>query len=155
MSSSAGGGGGGGGGDRKAVAGVAAPFHIRKRELASTYPTDFELEFLAEDTVIDIIPNFRSKVERGFIAANLGPFMPGVPAKVPLWVALQLKQLKRCSIQAPAWLEKTTLLQVLKLEKEQDFFQDLNPHYLEIATLLLSVASDDIEDASLIRTIIE
>ena len=151
-----GGGGGAAAGARKPPGrGVGAPFHIRPRQHASFYPTELELEFLAGDTVIDIVPNFRSDAETEFIAADIGPFSPGVNAKVPLWVGVQLKQLKRCTIKAPAWLDKTLLLKALELEKKSDVFQDLNPHYIEIATLLLSVASDNIEDAAAIRTIIE
>jgi len=135
---------------------AAEPFHIRPRLHAQFYPTELELEFLAEDAVIKIIPNFRSDEEKFFaLSGDLGPFTPGEMVQVPLWIGVQLKKLSRCSIVSPSWLQKDFLLQVRQMEKENAVFQDLHPHYLEIATLLLTVAPDDIEDASLIRTIIE
>ncbi len=70
-------------------------------------------------------------------------------------MAVQLKKLQRCSITAPDWMEKDFLLEVLKHEKTNKSFQDLHPHYLEIATLLLNAAPDNIPDAALLRTVVE
>ena len=37
--------------------------------------------------------------------AVYGPFIPNIPIKVPLWLALQLRKANKCKIHAPDWLE--------------------------------------------------
>ena len=49
-----------------------------------------EIEFLAEDELIKITPRF-SLEKREFISGDYGPFTPGVPTKVPVWMAINLK----------------------------------------------------------------
>ncbi|RYG57169.1 hypothetical protein EON66_01045 [archaeon] len=34
-----------------------------------------------------------------------GPFMPGIPVDVPLWIALRLKDDQQCHIICPEWLQ--------------------------------------------------
>ena len=76
--------------------------------LTSPYLTEVELEFLAEDEKIIIIPNFKSydikNSMKGF-AEDYGPFLPNQPISVPLWFAIQLKKLSKCQIQPPAWMD--------------------------------------------------
>ena len=129
-------------------------FRPQRRLHAGFYPTAAELEFLAEDTPVSIIPRFSSDGE-SLICADIGPFEAGVPAIVPLWIAVELKQLQKCNIQTPTWLEKDFLTTKLKAERDSTVFTELHPRYLEIATMLLNVADDDIEDATLLRTILE
>lgn len=59
--------------------------------------TPAESEFFAEQELIEIVPNFRgNKLE--FIQGTFGPFKPAKPVNVPLWLAVYLKQRKRCDI---------------------------------------------------------
>lgn len=36
---------------------------------------------------------------------DLGPFNPGLPVDVPVWLALNLKQRQKCRIVPPAWMD--------------------------------------------------
>lgn len=36
---------------------------------------------------------------------DFGPFNPGMPVDVPVWLAVTLKQRNKCKIHAPAWLD--------------------------------------------------
>jgi len=57
-----------------------------------------QIEFLAEEEPVYIVPNFREEV-LNFIAGDVGPFIPGAPIKVPLWLAISLRKQNRCRIQ--------------------------------------------------------
>lgn len=81
-----------------------------------------ELEFLAEEELVEILP--RMRIDRlHFISVRIsnaagatpcthipstqgtfGPFAPGMPVKVPLWLALALKEATKCDIQCPEWM---------------------------------------------------
>ena len=52
--------------------------------------TPAENTFFAEEEIIEISPNFRSDKIK-FIAGEFGPFKPGKPIQVPVWLALYLK----------------------------------------------------------------
>ena len=83
-----------------------------------------DMEFFATAELVTIIPNFSgnrlscisvssiplacllSPTERIWLQGDFGPFMPSVPAQVPLFIALQLRQSGKCRIQPPEWLEK-------------------------------------------------
>lgn len=36
---------------------------------------------------------------------DLGPFNPGLPVEVPVWLALNLKQRQKCRIVPPEWMD--------------------------------------------------
>lgn len=40
-----------------------------------------------------------------FAQGDLGPFNPGLPVDVPVWLALNLKQRQKCRIVPPEWME--------------------------------------------------
>ncbi|ROJ25223.1 DNA replication complex GINS protein PSF2 [Anabarilius grahami] len=63
-----------------------------------------EVEFLAEKEMVKIIPNF-SLDKIYLIGGDLGPFNPGLPVEVPLWLALNLKQRQKCRIVPPEWMD--------------------------------------------------
>ena len=65
--------------------------------------TAAEAEFFAEDTVVDIIPNFRGE-QVVFITGAYGPFKPATTTSVPLWLALYFKRCSKCEICAPHWM---------------------------------------------------
>lgn len=50
----------------------------------------------------------------------------------------------RCQIASPSFLSVSYLEQVLRREREDAIFTPLPHHYLEIASLLLNTASDDL-----------
>ncbi|KJE92086.1 Psf2 [Capsaspora owczarzaki ATCC 30864] len=117
--------------------------------------TAAEVEFLAEDTIITIVPNFQMDM-LFFISGTVGPFSPSLPVQVPVWLACTLKTRKRCSIQAPEWLDVAYLS--AKLDEERMFhdrFIEMPEHFMEISAMLLECASDDIRNASQLRGIIE
>ena len=59
--------------------------------------TPAENEFFAEDELIEIQPNFRgTKLE--FISGTFGPFKPAKPIRVPIWLAIYLKQRQKCQV---------------------------------------------------------
>lgn len=40
-----------------------------------------------------------------FPQGDLGPFNPGLPVDVPVWLALNLKQRQKCRIVPPEWMD--------------------------------------------------
>ena len=50
------------------------------------------------------------------IQGDFGPFSPGMPVEVPIWLAVTLKQRNKCKINCPAWLD------VGKIYKIHSFF---------------------------------
>mmetsp|Transcript_32092 Transcript_32092/g.72091 ORF Transcript_32092/g.72091 Transcript_32092/m.72091 type:complete len:215 (-) Transcript_32092:79-723(-) len=103
-----------------------------------------ELEFLAEDEMIEIIPRF-SFQEIGLLSGSVGPFQPMVPVQVPLWLALKLHERQMCKIQLPSWLHRDELLERKReeeAEKENKYLTPVEFHYQEIATILFRRAPD-------------
>ncbi|KAJ0411440.1 hypothetical protein ATCC90586_007100 [Pythium insidiosum] len=117
-----------------------------------------EIEFLAEQELIDIVPHFGIRENDGvlnFISGDFGPFQPGITTRVPLWLAIMLKQLNKCRIIEPSWFSVDYLSQRLEREKDSDVFEELPFHYLEIASLLFKHAAEDIEQIEHIRSLLE
>lgn len=71
--------------------------------------------YLAEDQLIEIIPKFTHDKPLTLITGDLGPFIPGVPVKVPLWMAVNLHRQNKCSVIAPEWIRT-----LKKLSNEQN-----------------------------------
>jgi GINS complex subunit 2 len=114
-----------------------------------------EVEFLAENELITIIPKF-SESRISLIAGEFGPFNPGLPTRVPLWLAISLKQKQRCRIQSPEWLKVEALSEKKQEEKDSPVFLKMpSEHYMEVANLLLSHASDDIPHSDEIRALVK
>lgn len=114
-----------------------------------------ELEFLAEDVHVTIIPKFRQEEPYHFIGLDVGPFVPTLPVDVPLWLALHLKKNQKCQIQAPEWMDPETLADALEEEKAGSAFADLPQHFIEITQLLMKGAKDDIPLAQKVQLLIE
>ncbi|KAI8480336.1 DNA replication complex GINS protein PSF2 [Branchiostoma belcheri] len=114
-----------------------------------------EVEFLAEKEMVHIVPNF-SLDKIYLIGGDIGPFNPGLPVQIPLWMAINLKQRQKCRIQPPDWMD-VEKLQEKKDEEEGSalFMPMLNKHYMEVAQLLLTHATDDIPRADEVRTLIK
>uniref|UniRef100_UPI00398EF2CC DNA replication complex GINS protein PSF2 n=1 Tax=Pristiophorus japonicus TaxID=55135 RepID=UPI00398EF2CC len=114
-----------------------------------------EVEFLAEKQTVTIIPNF-SLDKIYLITGDLGPFNPGLPVDVPVWLAINLKQRQKCRIIAPDWMDVEKLEHIKEQERKEDTFTPMpSPHYVELTKLLLNHASDNIPKADEIRTLIK
>ena len=82
-----------------------------------------ELEYLAEYVEIEIVPRFQFNTIKLLQKCNnasgeYGPFLPLRPVIVPLWLALQLKQQRLCSISAPSWMSIAKLEETLENERQ-------------------------------------
>ncbi|XP_006780571.1 DNA replication complex GINS protein PSF2 [Neolamprologus brichardi] len=97
-----------------------------------------EVEFLAEKEMVKIIPNF--SLDKVFlIGGDLGPFNPGLPIDVPVWLALNLKQRQKCRIIPPEWMDVEKLEEMRDLERKEDMFTPVpSPYYMELTKLLLN-----------------
>lgn len=114
-----------------------------------------EMEFLAEDEMIEIVPNMRME-ELNLISGDYGPFLPRIATEVPLWLAVALKKRGKCSILPPKWMSVERLTQVLEAERDSPKeFQQLPSHYVETSRLLFDHARDDIPDIYMVRSLIE
>lgn len=76
-----------------------------------------EIEFLGEKQTVSIIPSFNCNVI-SLISGDVGPFRASMPLKVPMWIALNLKQQFKCKIQPPDWMD-VEFLEHLKEDEKQ------------------------------------
>ncbi|KAF9824162.1 hypothetical protein SFRURICE_002283 [Spodoptera frugiperda] len=115
----------------------------------------YEVEFIGENRIISVIPNF-SYDKIYLICGEFGPFRAGLPINVPLWLAMMLKQKQKCRIVPPDWMELDTLENIKEEEKRSRFFTKMpNEHYMVEAKLILGAASEDVPNAAEIKTIIK
>lgn len=120
---------------------------------AATF-TAAELEFLAEDELIEIVPNMRMD-QLNLISGDFGPFRPQIATQVPLWLAVALKKRGKCTIRPPEWMSVEKLTRVLEAERDSENFNPLPFHYVEVSRLLFDHARDDIPDIYMVRSLIE
>ncbi|XP_019181764.1 PREDICTED: DNA replication complex GINS protein PSF2-like isoform X1 [Ipomoea nil] len=113
-----------------------------------------ELEFLAEDEMVEIVPNMRME-PLNLICGDFGPFRPQIAIQVPLWLAVALKKRGKCTIRPPEWMSVEKLTQVLEAERDSEGFQSLPFHYVEISRILFDHAREDIPDIYMVRSLIE
>ena len=73
-------------------------FNVKSRPEADMDPS--EIEFIAEKESITVVPNF-SQDKIYLIGGDIGPFNPGLPVEIPLWLAVNLKQRQKCRIIPP------------------------------------------------------
>lgn len=117
--------------------------------------TPAEIEFISEYEQITILPLQRMEAIT-LLEGTYGPFRPPITIKVPLWLAVTLKKKHKCSIQPPKWLNIETLKKKKQKEEEElEEFSDLPYHYLEISTILLDCASDDIPYSDEIKILLK
>ncbi|KAL0842474.1 hypothetical protein ABMA28_014568 [Loxostege sticticalis] len=115
----------------------------------------YEIEFLGENRIISVIPNF-SYDKIYLICGEYGPFRAGLPLNVPLWLAIMLKQKQKCRIVPPDWMDLDVLENIKEEEKRSRFFTKMpNEHYMVEAKLILGVAAEDVPNSSEIKTIIK
>jgi len=118
--------------------------------------TPAESEFFAEQEIVEIVPNFRG-AKMNFISGSFGPFKPAKPVNVPLWLAVYLKQRKRCDIQMPTWLDVDFLKKVRAEDKANglQFSPALPYYYNEIAQLLLHECMEEIPNHKQLKSVLE
>ena len=114
-----------------------------------------ELEFIAENTNIEVIPNFK-KDKICLISGQFGEFKPNKPISIPLWLAVQYKKNKKCRVIPPIWMDMKLLKEKFELEKKyENVLQELPYYFYEICQILFNKAEDDITDIKLIKSAVE
>ncbi|PPQ64630.1 hypothetical protein CVT24_008367 [Panaeolus cyanescens] len=113
-----------------------------------------ELELVACQQLIEIVPLI-SMEKTAFISGAYGPLRPPHKAKIPIWMAVNLKLKKKCHIVPPEWLSVDFLQSKLTLETTQPAFSDLPFRFAEISKVLLDVASDDLDNPEKIRSLLK
>eukprot|EP00039_Didymoeca_costata_P020097 m.340057 g.340057 ORF g.340057 m.340057 type:complete len:193 (+) comp19105_c0_seq1:209-787(+) len=112
-----------------------------------------EVEFIAESTNVEILPNFEA-APLAFIGGDVGPFRPQRPVQVPIWLALTLRARQKCTIKPPDWLTTEFLKDKLEEEQKTEIFTEMPEHFQEIAALLFEGASTDIHEADQVRALL-
>ncbi|KZW04354.1 DNA replication complex GINS protein PSF2 [Exidia glandulosa HHB12029] len=113
-----------------------------------------ELEFVAGEEIVEIVPSIRMAPIR-LISGVYGPFRPPAKAKVPLWLASNLKLKKKCHIVPPDWLSVEALQERLADETSAEGFSPLPFRWLEISKVVLDIASDDVTNPDRIRSLLK
>ncbi|EMR08992.1 hypothetical protein PNEG_02768 [Pneumocystis murina B123] len=116
--------------------------------------TPSEIAFIAESSPIEIIPR-QTMDALPLIGGIIPQFKPPSRVTVPLWMAIFLKRQKRANILPPSWLSQEALEGFLEAEhKVENGFSALPLRWFEISSILLEVASDDLDQPELIRRLL-
>ncbi len=115
-----------------------------------------EVEFIAESASdLEIVPNFNDGVLY-LLDGDVGPFRAGIPLRVPLWVALNLRRRQKCRVVAPDWLTPERLEAIRDEEKEAEYFTRMpHQHFFVLAHVLLDDAAADVADADKLKTLLK
>jgi GINS complex subunit 2 len=146
-------------------------FHVEdnKRRWTSSFE---EAEFASLDEEVRIVPKFRAEDPFEFLTVSFGPVSPGVETTAPLWLALELHRLSRCTIRPPEWLctnvlkakldEESKISVDAKDDDESPRFADMPQYYLEHAAIFLNDldskrdgSRDNAEIRDLLQSLIE
>ena len=118
--------------------------------------TGAEMEFLAEEELVTVVPNMSFRDPLLCMGGTYGPFVPMRQCQVPLWLALLLKEKKKCSIRPPEWMQKGNLQEVLRAEQQEESkFEPMPLHYVEIGKLLLQHAPEDVNEFTEVQSLLE
>ncbi|GAU91174.1 hypothetical protein RvY_03482 [Ramazzottius varieornatus] len=110
-----------------------------------------ELEFLAEETMVTIIPSARYPLFY-MLGGDVGPMEPSIPVPVPLWLAVHMRQRKQCRLVVPDWLAVEPLLKLKEDENNSPVFTSMpTKHYIEISQVILESFGDEIPHSNDIR----
>lgn len=90
-----------------------------------------------------------------FISGAYGPLRPPAKCRIPLWMATNLKLKKKCHIVPPEWLSVDFLQERLTRETSRPEFSKLPFRFAEIAKVILDVASDDVQNADKIKSLLK
>jgi len=114
-----------------------------------------ELEFLAENENIRIVPNF-SLDELLLIGGTLGPFHAGLPIQVPIWLAINLRQRSKCRVLIPDWMDVNTLQRIKEEEVAAEHFTKMpSEHYLVLGKVLFETCAGEMANADEIRVLLK
>ena len=116
--------------------------------------TTAENEFLAEETLITIQPNF-DHAKLFFTSGTFGPFSSGELYDVPLWLAINLSKRNKCTIIIPDWMSVEALEQNNSNEKNLSLFEPLPFHYQEISQLLFIHAKKEIKSPDTVGALLQ
>lgn len=105
-----------------------------------TKPGFSESEFLAEELLVEIQPNFNMGEPIRFVSRESGPFSRRHTSRVALWMALYLERHRKCQIITPEWLTVGHLTASLRDERERGTgnFAPLSDDAIQIAVALLN-----------------
>ncbi|XP_055332924.1 DNA replication complex GINS protein PSF2-like [Paramacrobiotus metropolitanus] len=113
-----------------------------------------ELEFLAEDLRVTIIPQKRHGII-SLLCADIGPFEPSIPIEVPLWVAVYFRKRRECRLVVPDWLSVDFLMQKKEQEYNSGVFTEMPECYVELSQIALEYFVDDVANSLEIRRLIK
>uniref|UniRef100_A0A182W8N7 DNA replication complex GINS protein PSF2 n=1 Tax=Anopheles minimus TaxID=112268 RepID=A0A182W8N7_9DIPT len=114
-----------------------------------------ELEFIGENSLISVIPNFNHD-SIYLISGTIEPFRGGTPLYVPLWLGIHLRQQQKCRIVAPHWMDIDLLEDIKETEKRVSSFTKMpSPNYMVEAKLILNTAPEDVPSSDVIKTLIK
>ncbi|KAG8979819.1 DNA replication protein psf2 [Tulasnella sp. JGI-2019a] len=116
--------------------------------------TPYELEFTAMEDIVEIVPLFSMDRIR-LLSGIFGPFRPPTKAKIPMWMAANLKSRRKCHIVPPDWLSPEHLQECLKVETTSEGFSALPFRFAEISKVLLDMAADDLDSPEKIRSLLK
>ncbi|QLQ78491.1 hypothetical protein HG537_0A07380 [Torulaspora globosa] len=113
-----------------------------------------EIQFIVENEPIKIFPRIsrnRSQTVRCTLITtddtSINQLVATRSCEVVLWLALLLKQQRKCSIIAPQWLTVQSLDRSIQFEKTHpDRFSAMPWNWLVLAQLLFKRAPDDFHD---------
>lgn len=95
-------------------------------------------KFMALEEEVTIIPKHSSENPVECIKGQFGPFRAHIPAKVPLWAALEMDRLQKCTIDLPDWLHEEELKRMREDERNnKERFMKVPEHYIEMAFAFL------------------
>lgn len=118
-------------------------------------PTPEEIEYLAGLEEIEMIPKF-DLVKMELISEDVGPFVAGIPARVPLWVALHFRSQNKCTIMCPGWMNVENLQQLKEKEVASQLFEKMpTEQYMTIAKMLFEACPQDIPDADKVKDLVK
>jgi len=117
--------------------------------------TPKEIEFFAEKENVEIVPSF-SLTNFYLIEGDAGPFRPGFPVKVPLWLAVHFRRKNKCRLIPPYWMNIEYLEKMKQSEQASDLFTKMpSEHYMAVARILFECCAIDIPAADCIKTLIK
>ncbi|KAJ8597422.1 Psf2-domain-containing protein [Rhizopogon salebrosus TDB-379] len=119
-----------------------------------TSVTPLELELIASEQLVEIVPLITME-KTAFISGAYGPLRPPAKCRIPLWMATNLKLKKKCYIVPPEWLTVDFLQERLARETSRPEFSKLPLRFAEIAKVILDVASDDVQNADKIKSLLK
>jgi GINS complex subunit 2 len=119
---------------------------INQSEMTQNFTYE-EIEFLAQDDLVEIIPMFKCD-EMNLVQGSFGPFEVNVPIEIPLWVALTLRKRGKCKLVQPNWLTAEHLQNLITKEKEsgQEDLSEVPYHFFVHSLMLLAVSNQNGSD---------